>query len=451
MKNNEQKKLPWQLAIPFFLVLAVLTAVSFIIPLRPKQSQMEKRNLAEFPDFSVEALVSGDYFDDISLWFSDTFPGREEWLKVASNTRSFHGYSDIAIVSDLPQQEAILKVPEYQPPAVPEAVNTTEPTEMATEPPATEKEWGGVDAAAEEINMAGSAIQIGDAMYGALGFSQRVSDQYIAAINDFVKAIDGKGVTVISAPAPTAIGIMIEDEFQEKLRSVSQDDTLSYLHSGMDEKVVKVDTVTALRAHNNEYVYFRTDHHWTALGAYYSYRAVCQALGMEPVDISTMEVWDQGEFVGSQFGKAVRPRRLKLDNVLAYIPKGDIVNTVIEKNGTAGFEYPLLADTTQRNKNAKYLVFGTDWPMAHIENRSLPDAPNCAVVKDSFGNCFCPFLTQNFHNVYSLDYRKFRELPLTKFVEEYDIDYVIFMPYLTATQSGDGAKMIRGIALGSGK
>ena len=56
--------------IPFFVVLAVLTAVSFIIPLRPTVSHIEKRNLAEFPEFSMKDLVSGDYFDDITTWFA---------------------------------------------------------------------------------------------------------------------------------------------------------------------------------------------------------------------------------------------------------------------------------------------------------------------------------------------------------------------------------------------
>ena len=78
-------------AIPFFVVLAVLSVVSFIIPLRPTVSYIEKRSLAEFPEFSVEALTSGDYFDDISTWFSDTFPGREGWLDVATRLNNSHG------------------------------------------------------------------------------------------------------------------------------------------------------------------------------------------------------------------------------------------------------------------------------------------------------------------------------------------------------------------------
>ena len=66
--------------IPFFLVLTILTVVSFIIPLRPTESYSEKRELAKFPEFSLSSLADGSYFGDISLWFSDTFPGREDWI-----------------------------------------------------------------------------------------------------------------------------------------------------------------------------------------------------------------------------------------------------------------------------------------------------------------------------------------------------------------------------------
>ena len=207
--------------------------------------------------------------------------------------------------------------------------------------------------------------------------------------------------------------------------------------------MVKVDTVSALLAHNDEYIYFRTDHHWTALGAYYAYEAVCQALGMEPVDIDTMEVIDMGDFIGSLYGRAKNPWKLKRDNLYVYMPQSDITNTVyyssIYSNGQA---YPMLTVDANWSDDSKYSVFGTDWPINHLENRDQKGKPNCIVVKDSFGNCFLPFLTQNFENIYAVDYRKFRDMPLIQLAEAYDCDYVIFMPYLAATQSVDGPSMI---------
>ena len=85
--------------------------------------------------------------------------------------------------------------------------------------------------------------------------------------------------------------------------------------------------------------------------------------------------------------------------------------------------------------------------MTHAENRSLPDAPNCIVVKESFGNCFVPFLTQNFHHVYAIDYRKYYNEPIDKLVEKYNIDCVIIMPYITAIQDSQGPEMFRRVCL----
>jgi len=90
-QENKNREPSGRYAIPFFVVLAVITVISFIIPLRPTRSNSEKRDLAKFPEFSLAALASGDYFDDISLWFSDTFPGREQWISVASYSESFYG------------------------------------------------------------------------------------------------------------------------------------------------------------------------------------------------------------------------------------------------------------------------------------------------------------------------------------------------------------------------
>ena len=64
----------------FFAALFLLAVISWIIPLHPKTSEAEKRDLAQFPAFSWAALTSGDYFDDINTWFADTFPFRDVYV-----------------------------------------------------------------------------------------------------------------------------------------------------------------------------------------------------------------------------------------------------------------------------------------------------------------------------------------------------------------------------------
>lgn len=439
-------------SVPFFVTLGILTVVSFLIPLRPQRSYAEKRDLARFPEFSFSALVSGDYFDGISLWFSDTFPGREQWITLAQYDDSLYGYSDIYIQGEIPVTETVPVILENPTPATSPTQSTVttesvkESVPLVTEP-VTEPGWGGVDAGdAAEIIRDMTAFQIGDSAFIYQNFSQATSDSYAAVVNELAQKLQDKGVTVISAPTPTAVGVLIEDEYQQKLGSVSQVKIQEYINSRLDPQVVAVDTVNALIDHNDEYIYFRTDHHWTALGAYYSYRAICQSVGLEPVDIETLEPWDQGTFRGSLYGRVQQPNKLRADTVTAYIPKGDIR---FETYNTDGYpsQRTILTDASSRTEYEKYLVFGTDYPMTHAENRSLPDAPNCIVVKDSFGNCFVPFLTQSFHHVYAIDYRKYYNEPIDKLIEKYNIDCVIIMPYITAVQDSQGPEMFRRVCL----
>ena len=429
-----------RLAIPFFLVLALLTVVSLILPLRPARSQMEKRELASFPEYSWESLISGQYFDDISLWFSDTFPGREHWIALSSRISSLHGHSEIAIEGSIPQSMDSVpqEVPEPREPA--ESVQPSETLQASAETVPEETQWGGVDAEGGELQL-GAVIQIGDTAFNYQGFSQPMSDRYAASLSGLAERLAPKGVRVVSAPAPTAVGIMVEKEYLKSMRCVDQEQVINYMHGRMSEDVVKVDTFSAMIDHNREYLYFRTDHHWTALGAYYTYAAICEARDMTPAPLDSFEVWDQGEFQGSIYWKSPRPRKLRSDNVYAYIPQGDIVNLVCGNDGF-GTERPLLQDMTKRALNEKYLTFlWSDNPLCIVTNNSLPDAPDCILVKDSFGNCLAPFLTQNYHKIYAIDYRKYYAMGVNEMVEKYGIQDVIFAPYLTATQAIDGNDM----------
>ena len=462
MKFDKNTKSIWddkhdsgiRLVIPFFVVMAVLTVVSFIIPLRPTQSVMEKRNLAQFPEFTVEALVSGDYFDDISIWFSDTFPGREQWLQVSSFTSSLHGYSEISIQNDSLSMEVIdaavpTEAPQTQPqqavdPSVPEGTEVPVPEE--TVPAETEDgDWHGVNTSDKaEISM-GPVIQIGDSVFNQLGFSESASNRYIELVSDFADHAKDLGVRVVSCPAPTAIGIMVDPNFVESLGCARQDNTVDYLHDNMSENVITVDTVEALIDHNDEYIYFRTDHHWTALGAYYCYSALCEEMGMDAAPLESFEQLDQGEFEGSLYWKATYPQKLKMDNVIAYIPQGDIETYNVNRDD---YHHPiqLVKDMREQSIADKYIGFHEgDRGIVEITNHSLPDGPTCVVIKDSFGNCFLPFLTQNYHRIYALDYRLYGLMKMKDFVVKYNVDDLILLPYMIATQGQEGIGILHGL------
>jgi hypothetical protein len=126
---------------------------------------------------------------------------------------------------------------------------------------------------------------------------------------------------------------------------------------------------------------------------------------------------------------------------VTYGYAGDITMLAYNPNMYAE-EKPLLQDKSNDQPNTKYMTFICgDYAMVEITNESLPEGSSCVIIKDSYGNAFAPFLTQNYHKVYCIDYRKFYAYSLKDFVERYEIDDVIFAPYLIATQSTMGNDM----------
>ena len=117
-KTSRKQRRRRAMAAPFFTALFLLCVIAFVVPLRPKESMREKRRLAEFPEFSVSALVSGDYLDDISTWFSDTFPGREGWLDVATFISDLHGITNNVVSYSQISQSPV--EPEITVPVVPD-------------------------------------------------------------------------------------------------------------------------------------------------------------------------------------------------------------------------------------------------------------------------------------------------------------------------------------------
>lgn len=446
-------------AIPFFLVLFALSVVAFIIPLRPTESIEEKRNLAEFPEFSLEALLSGDYFDDITLWFSDTFPGRDRWISMSKEIENLHGTGDVLIYGDITVQDTVpseytgdSETRETRPP---EEETTQDPLEdetimpsvfepLMTAPTEDVEHWGGVNAGEDAEIYLGSVIQVGDTAFNYFGFSQNESDRFINTMNWFAEDMASKeDVNVVLAVFPTSVGVLVEEEYQEKIKCAEQGSVIDYLYSGISDDIIKVNAFDTLVEHNDEYIYFRTDHHWTALGAYYTYREICASLDLEPAELDSFEVWDQGTFRGSNYYKCSQSSKLELDNVYAYNPTDDIT-MIINDNTSGRFSWPLLTDMSKSALNSKYMTFlAGDHALCEITNNDLQNGKSCVILKDSYGNAIAPFFTQNYQYVYVMDFREYHRMNLQKFVDTYEIDDVILTIQVGAPQNNSYNNLIR--------
>ena len=159
--------------------------------------------------------------------------------------------------------------------------------------------------------------------------------------------------------------------------------------------------------------------------------------------MENFEVWDQGDFTGTLYYESTKRNQLRIDNCIAYIPPGNLTTYITDdKYGT--FEADVLTDMTNASRGSKYYVFlSGDNALTEIINHDIPEGKNCLVIKDSFGNPFVPFLTQNYHKVYALDFRHYRDMKVPEFVEAYEIDDVIFAHMLGMSQSDDVNSLFR--------
>ena len=454
-EQNIRRRHELELAGPFVVVLAVLTLIAFIVPLRPETSMREKRRLHEFPAFSADALLSGEYFDGISLWFSDTFPGRETLLEVSDRIDALHGLNRNEVVLTqtaqndnadldalLAEAEAAAATREAEAPAQPAVTQAQTPAPAAAptpeptpEPVADQNEvieqWAGLNGE-DEASIYGDLVVIDGTIMSRLGFDQTASDHHAALMNQAGNALAAKGIRFFNLPAPTSVGVMMSSELMAEMGSADQGKTLRYMFAQENDNVGKVNAFNNLLAHNSEYIYFNTDHHWTALGAYYAYQAFCETAGFEPVPLSEFTEWNMGEFVGT-YTYSVSSRNLKKDEVIALVPP-DNEDIHMEVIGYPAYT-SVIVDETEAQPNMKYNCFiAGDNQLTTITNDRLPDAPDCLVIKDSFGNPFVVYLAEHYHHVYVLDYRK-NFTAVSTVAEQYGVQDVILVQSVGVSQT----------------
>ena len=91
----------------FIAVWLVATVLAVLPSIRPKYSEVEKRELQAFPKFTFKALVSGDYFDGINLWFSDTFPLRDDFVALNTAITDCFGVNTVQVHGEVQQGDEI--------------------------------------------------------------------------------------------------------------------------------------------------------------------------------------------------------------------------------------------------------------------------------------------------------------------------------------------------------
>lgn len=473
-KHPEKNPLQGFTVAVLLCFLFVLFLLGAALPLRKKYSAEEKRAFRTFPEFSWKGLVQGSYFQDISAWYQDSYPGKEHLLSLDEKVESLYGLQGKALyggernndtvkesipeTGEIAETFSLKKDAEEENQAKSgEAVESrgSEKQEKTNEAEADKAEKkdsdkvekedtaggagkkqsfetdaagnlvlpktaGNVDLQGETV---GSLYLDGNEAYELYYFSEKGVRSHASLLNTVQSLYPN--LTVTAMVVPNSFGVLLDAKTQEKLASSGMDQAISYLYSLMDKRVHTVDAFSALASHKKEYIYFRTDHHWTQLGAYYAYLAFSKEHGFSALPLSHFSKAEYRGFYGTFYFSMNRPEALKAnpDTVVAY--SGEVNRMHFQdKNGKEG-DTSLVNDASAMLPGNKYNCFMMgDHPYAEIHNEK--GQKNLLVIKDSYANAFLPFLAEHYKNIYVIDYRYY-EKKLPELIREKGIEEILFV------------------------
>ena len=396
--------------LAFGLMLAVMGFIGLMWFLRPDTSVIEKRTLTEFPFITWSSFWDGSFFKAVDTWYADTYPLREGLISGSQSLENHYGLRSDQIVG-----EALVADDIPDPDAAGEEVQAAEPEEVL--PDGTVTEIG---------EMQGQIYITNNCGYGLYYFTQSPADKFAATMNQIYANVKDK-VNLYVMICPISAGVMLDQAVLDDMGCSSEKDAIDYIYGKMDPGIHTVSAFDNLKKHNAEYIYFHTDHHWTALGAYYAYQAFCQEKGIEAHNIADYETMEFPGFLGTFCSSSNNSPALQSnpDTVVAYIPKGTNAMTMHYTNGSV-VDWFIVNDVSGYAKSELYATFvGGDRPFSYAHNPAITDGSAVMVIKDSYGNAFIPWLVDHYEHIYWIDFR-YTSDTISQMVEDYGVQDVIY-------------------------
>ena len=369
------KKFSVFLTVLFCSFIGGVTVLSLLLP-DAEFSPLENRYLQKPPKLSAETLRDGRFMEDAGDYVSDHIVGRDFWVAAKAWSERLSGKKEIDGVY-LASGEALIN-----------RVDDPDPVRL-------EKDMAYLDALVGNVSV---PVYVGLIPSAAAIWADR-----------------------LPAGAPTADEKAVIDGlyFSTGANTIGLYDTLS--------------------AHSGEDLYYRTDHHWTSLGAFYGANAVFEAMGLEPLELSDYRpVTVTSEFYGTSFS-ASGVRWLPPDSIEVYVP-GEGIRVTSWFRG-APEEGSLYVDGYLDVKDKYSYFLGGRQPLCVVEKEGS-GGPRVLLVRDSYADSLTPFLTERCSEVHLIDLRD--NLRSVKgYVEENNIDAVIVL-YSYPNFAADGNLFLLG-------
>lgn len=327
-------KLTAAAAAVLLAALMITGALIFILPDR-EFSENENRTLAQRPQPSAEAVLSGEFQTKLTDFLSDQFPARDAFMMTGTTVKLLSGQRDIG--------EAYIGHDRYY-------------FEKLTEKDIDKKR-----------------------------FEKNLRSLDLLAKND-------PDIPFSMLLVPSS-GVILHEKLPPFARMYDADAMMQTAADTLEHTAL-TDITEALRGHCEDYIYYRTDHHWTALGAYLGYKAI------KPEGKAVYSESDKAadSFYGSLFSRTLDPRAQADSIYLPEIPEGVSVSI----NGEPAAVY----DRAKLNEKDKYQVFfGGNFGTVDIKNGA--GKGTLLVIKDSFANTLVPYLLSDYERVIMIDLRFF--------------------------------------------
>lgn len=367
-------------AVTSLLCIGILSlSVCFLLSPKKDFSENENRYLAKLPSFSARTVLSGEYTESLNDWLADHFPQRDFFVGLKSSVEIASGRREINHIYVAEDDYLI---------------------EPYTKPQNTE----------------------------------RITDTLVR----FYDKLDQPKLNVNLMLIPTAVTIY-SDLLPAHAPLSNQMETAYAIYDATGIPAIDCSDYLFDNASKGQ-LYYRTDHHWTTLGAYYGYLAYCDEKELTPVPLESLTAQTVAEdFVGTLYSK-VNDYSHKKDTITIYTnPEDDITVTYVDTGEVTDSLYNL---DYLKEKDKYSLFLNNIHPLIEIENKTAASQDALMLIKDSYANSIVPFLAHHYKKIYVFDTRYYREGPSSFLSEHEEITDVLLLYNMNTLDDDTG---IRGI------
>ncbi len=366
-------------AVIILLIILILSVWLFISP-KETFSEYENKVLAKTPIFSLANIADNSFMKNAEAYITDHFPCRSVFLQTKSRIEILQGK--------------------------------------------TEK----------------NGVLFAKDNYLIQNFSdidQENLDNIVCVINQF--ALNNLTLKVITMFVPNSAAVN-EDKLPPYYSGQNQEDIISKMYQNMPD-TINVSVCQQLKINNEkEPMFYRLDHHWTTMGAYVGYVEYCKANNIKYYSDDQFNKIDiTNDFSGTMSSKA-SIFYYPPDNIIRYYFKQEqqIKVQYFDNNSNLLNETNSLYNDDYLAKKDKYSSFlNANQPLALIKNSTVKNNAKVIVVKDSYANCFIPFLTNHYNEIYVVDLRYY-DKPVSELMNKYHISECLILYSLVNLNTDTG-------------